>query len=479
MDDRILPVILAGGTGTRLWPMSRVEMPKQFLPIADAASLFQQTLKRVADGNKFHPALILTHGQYRFLVAEQAINVSAVLSGILLEPTARNTAPAISAAACFAKSKFGSEVKLLVLPSDHHLVDNGLFQEAVDLAAAQAGAGKLVTFGIEPIGPETGYGYIQRGQSIGGGAYEVTRFIEKPNHAKAIEMIATGDFWWNSGMFLLKAEAFLDECRAFNPEILAAVEPAVRKAKADLDFIRLDEAAFAASPNISVDYAVFEHTKAAAIVPARFEWSDLGSWDAVWKAGEKDAESNVVLGSATLKNVSGSLVTSDKAHVVVAGLDDVVVVATEDAIFVGKLSDAQVVGTLVGMLKERPETAGLTETHRTSYRPWGGYSSLIVGERYQVKRLFVNPGKSLSLQRHRHRSEHWVVVRGTAEVTVGPKIEILSENQSIYVPLGEVHRLANRGKIPLELVEVQTGSYLGEDDIERFDDEFGRAKEHA
>jgi mannose-1-phosphate guanylyltransferase len=303
----------------------------------------------------------------------------------------------------------------------------------------------------------------------------VLRFVEKPNLERASEMLAEGGYYWNSGMFMIGAGTFLRECEALAPETLAAARGAVSKAKADLDFVRLDATAFATAPNISVDYAIFEKSQRVAMVPVTFFWSDLGSWDAVWKVSSKDAQQNAVLGQATLSNTSNSLVMSEKAHVAVEGLDDVAVIATEDAVFVGRLSEAQKVGQIVKTLRAAPETQAITEIHRTAYRPWGGYSSILNGARFQVKKLFVKPGKKLSLQKHFHRAEHWVVVSGTAEVTIDGTVTELTENQSIYLPLGCVHRLANPGKILLELIEVQTGSYLGEDDIIRIEDEFGRA----
>ncbi len=475
MSSRIVPVILAGGQGTRLWPMSRAARPKQFLPLTGAQSLFQQTLERVADGEVYTPAIIITNADYRFIVAEQASEMGAPLAGVLLEPVARNTAVAIAAAAVYAGNTFGADAVLLVLPSDHDVTVDAGYLQAVQQAATAAAEGRLVTFGIVPTAPETGYGYIKAGAGLGEGVSAVERFVEKPDLVRAEQMLADGGYLWNSGMFMIGAEAFLAECAALSPETLAAASGAVEAARIDLDFVRLDEAAFATAPNISVDYAIFEKTSRAAVVAVSFGWSDLGSWDAVWKAQEHDAAGNAGSGAVTFSNTSNSLVVTDHAHVAIEGLDDIAVIASEDAIYVGKLSEAQKVGPLVKLLRAGKETVGLTEIHRTAYRPWGGYASVLNGERFQVKRLFVKPGKKLSLQKHHHRSEHWVVVRGTAEVTLDGVITMLSENQSIYLPLGCTHRLANPGKIELELIEVQTGSYLGEDDIIRIEDEFGRA----
>jgi mannose-1-phosphate guanylyltransferase len=433
-------------------------------------------LQRVADEKRYGPAVILTNGDYRFLVSEQALEVGARLAGVLLEPVARNTAAAIAAAAVHVREQFGADAVLHVLPSDHAVVPDEGYWTAVDSAASAARQGRLVTFGIKPTAPETGFGYVEAGEELSPGVVAVKRFVEKPELARAEEMVAAGGFYWNSGMFMLGAGAFLDECAMLAPATLTAAEAARSAATTDLDFVRIGPEAFAKAPNISVDYAIFEKTEKAAMVPVDFSWSDLGSWDAVWKASPKDAAGNAVSGSATLSNTSHSLVVSEKAHVAVEGLDDIAIIASEDALYVGKLSDAQKVGPMVKILREQPETHELTEIHRTAYRPWGGYSSVLNGERFQVKRLFVKPGKKLSLQKHHHRSEHWVVVRGTAEVTVDDKVTMLTENQSIYLPLGCTHRLANPGKMLLELIEVQTGSYLGEDDIIRIEDDFNRVE---
>jgi mannose-1-phosphate guanylyltransferase len=472
---RIVPVILAGGQGTRLWPLSRSARPKQFLPLTGKFSLFQETLKRVSDTSRYAAPIIVTNAEYRFVVAEQVQEVGIAIAGILLEPVARNTAVAIAAAAIFAEKQNGPDVIIHVLASDHAIDTDAGYWASADTAAAAAAAGRLVTLGITPTIPETGYGYIEAGALRSDGTHDVARFVEKPDRAKAEAMLERGGFFWNSGMFMLGVGTFLAECRALSPESFEAAQGAVENAKSDLDFVRLDEAHFAKAPNISVDYAIFEKSKLVAVVPVSFPWSDLGSWDAVWKVSPKDSGQNAVIGDATLNDTTNSFVLSDKAHVAVDGLDDVAVIATEDAVFVGRLSQSQKVGAMVKVLRARPETQGITEIHKTAHRPWGGYSSILSGPRFQVKKLFVKPGKKLSLQKHHHRAEHWVVVSGTAEVTIDGKITELTENQSIYLPLGCVHRLANPGKILLELIEVQTGSYLGEDDIIRIEDEFGRA----
>ncbi|MCP8895980.1 mannose-1-phosphate guanylyltransferase/mannose-6-phosphate isomerase [Shinella daejeonensis] len=474
MTSKIVPVIMAGGKGTRLWPLSRSSAPKQFLEFLGEKTLFQKTLERVSDRKLYSPAIVVTNADFRFLVAEQARAAGAALATILLEPVPRNTAPALAAAAIVAEARHGDDAIMQVLASDHEIDAGEAYFDCILKARDAARDDHLVTFGIAPTEPATGYGYIEIGEAVGNGAHAVRRFVEKPDRENAQAMLDQGGYLWNSGMFMLPVGLFLSELRQYAPAVLDAARSAVEKARHDLDFERLDEEAFARAPDISVDYAIFEKTPIAAVVPSPFRWSDLGSWDAVWKTGKRDEAGNVADGSTTLLDTRNSLVISRDIHVAVQGLDDLAVIASEDAVYVGRMEDSQDVGKLVKHLAAAARTSKLTETHPTSYRPWGGYTSVLNGERFQVKRLFVTPGKRLSLQKHHHRSEHWVVVRGTAEVTIGDRTMSLRENESVYIPQGEMHRLANPGKILLELIEVQTGSYLGEDDIIRIEDEFGR-----
>jgi len=470
---KIVPAILAGGSGTRLWPLSRADRPKQFQKFMGDTSLLQDTMLRVAGNDAYSDPIILSNEAYRFVVAEQAQEVGVDLRATVLEPAMRNTAPAMTALAAIVAQE-DSDALIHVMPSDHAIETDDAYWNAITAAAAAAAKGMLVTFGVSPDGPNTGYGYIQSGDSVGDGVSKVARFVEKPDAATAQRMLDEGGYFWNSGMFLFKASVFLAEAEALAPTIADAAKASVAQAVVDLDFTRLDEAAYGASPEISVDYAIFEKTAQAAVAPAEIKWSDLGAWGSIWKASERDADGNKASGPHTIDRAKNSLVVSEGAHVALQGVEDIAVVATPDAVYVGKLSESENIKSLVQSIKANEDTATMATTHRTSYRPWGGYSQILNGARFQVKRLFVKPGAKLSLQKHHHRAEHWVVVSGTAEVTVNEDITMLTENQSVYIPQGAVHRLANPGKILLEVIEVQSGPYLGEDDIIRIEDEFGR-----
>ncbi|MBT9371833.1 mannose-1-phosphate guanylyltransferase/mannose-6-phosphate isomerase [Rhizobium sp. CSW-27] len=477
MSQKIIPVIMAGGKGTRLWPLSRSSAPKQFIQVAGDRTLFQATLLRVADRTVYEAPVVITNQDFRFLVAEQARDIGMSLSGILLEPVARNTAPAVAAACAYLGERFGDDALLQLLASDHEIDAGDAYMEAIRIARDTALADRIVTFGIAPTEPATGYGYIELGDLLPTGARALRRFVEKPPLEKAEAMLAAGGFSWNSGIFMCRVGLLVSELKRFAPAVLDAAVAAVEKAHRDLDFVRLDPESFGGSPDISIDYAVMEKTENAAVVPSAFAWSDLGSWDAVWKLGAKDEAGNVVLGNATLINAENSLVVSRAGHhLAVQGVRDMAVIASEDAVYVGRLEDSQEVGKLVKRLAAEASTARLTESHPTSYRPWGGFTSLLDGDRFQVNRLFVLPGKRLSLQRHHHRAEHWICVKGVAEVTIGDSVRLVRENESIFIPQGEVHRLHNPGKILLEMVEVQTGAYLGQDDIIRLEDDYGREK---
>jgi mannose-1-phosphate guanylyltransferase/mannose-6-phosphate isomerase len=471
MAKLIHPVILCGGAGTRLWPASRDSRPKQFLKLLGPLSTLQETVKRVADPEIFAKPVIVTNRDYRFLVREQLDEIGRDAE-ILLEPARRDSAPAIAAASEWLTAR-GPATLALVLAADHVVREPGRFVAACLLARAAAERGRIVTFGCVPDHPATGYGYIKPGKTVEGadGASDVEKFVEKPDLKTAERYIAEG-YLWNSGNFLFRVDAFLAEYAAFEPASCEAVRLAVKKAKEDLGFILLDKKAFSAVAQKSVDYAVMEKTRRAAVVPASYGWSDLGGWHAVWKETPRDASGNAVRGEVVLLDTRGSYVASEGRLAALLGVKDLVVVVEGDAVLIADRARAEDLRKLVEELRKqgRPEAS----VHARVHRPWGNYQSLDQGERFQVKRIVVKPGGRLSLQKHRRRAEHWVVVRGTARVTIGKKVSTLKENQSIYVPLGSKHRLENRGKIPLELIEVQTGSYFGEDDIERFEDDYRR-----
>ncbi|MDW5416690.1 mannose-1-phosphate guanylyltransferase/mannose-6-phosphate isomerase [Iodobacter sp. CM08] len=470
----ITPVILCGGSGSRMWPLSRGGYPKQFLKLHGDHSLLQQTATRLVGMADVAAPLLISNQEHRFLVAEQLRAVGMDQARVVLEPMGRNTAPAVAAAAVIALED-NPDAMLLVLPSDHVIQFGEVFQALVAQAASVAASGKLVTFGIAPTEPNTGYGYIRRGDSLSGDAYAVAAFVEKPDAVRAAGFVASGDYYWNSGMFMFRADVYVRELAAYQPAMLAAVQDAVAKGVRDLDFLRLDADAFAVSPADSIDYAVMEKTQHAAVITAAgLGWSDIGSWSALRDVTEQDEAGNSVLGDVMLDRVSGSYIRSETRMIAAIGVQDLVIVETADAILVAHKDHVQDVKKIVERLNE----AGRSEsvTHRRVYRPWGSYEGIDAGSRFQVKRIVVNPGASLSLQMHYHRAEHWIVVKGTAKVVNGDQVILLSENQSTYIPLGTTHRLENPGKMPLELIEVQSGSYLGEDDIVRFEDVYGRSK---
>ena len=467
------PVILSGGSGTRLWPLSRQNQPKQFLKLMGDHSLYQETVLRASKLPSAHAPVTVCSEEHRFMVGEQLQAIQIASGGILLEPVARSTAPAIALAALHALAH-DPQATLLVMPADHLIADEAAFRAAVTSATKLAVEGWLVTFGITPDYAETGYGYILRGEGLGDGGYRVQRFVEKPDLATAERYVAEGTYAWNSGMFLFQARRYLDELAQHAPAIAQAAQESYASAKADLDFMRIDREAFAASPSDSIDYAVMEKTERAAVVPVRGGWSDIGSWSSLWSVAERDDDGNRYEGDVIAVDTRDSLVrASDRRMIATIGVEDLVIVDTADATLVARKDRVQDVKAVVDRLK----AAGRTEHlfHRKVYRPWGSYDSIGVGPRFQVKKIVVKPGASLSLQKHAHRAEHWIVVSGVAEVTCDDRVFDLHENESTYIPLGSVHRLRNRGTEPVELIEVQSGHYLGEDDIVRLEDVYGRS----
>lgn len=472
----ILSVILCGGSGSRLWPLSREQYPKQLLALCGENSLLQDTLQRLGDcaltseGQNLS-TLVIANENYRFLVAEQVRQIQADRVQIMLEPCGRNTAPALTLAALQAED---ADPVMIIMPADHTLGDINRFRDALRHAVNYAQDGKVVTFGIVPTSPETGFGYIQQGKSLPGGGYTIVGFSEKPDRITAESYLESGKFLWNSGIFVMRSSTWLDQIGLHHPEILSACKVALHDGSADQDFIRLNATAFADCPSESIDYAVMERLteEQGVVIPLAAAWSDVGSWGALWDIAEKNQDGNVLRGDSLALTSKNCYVRSEYRLVACVGIEDIVVVETPDAVLVAHKAHLQAVKDVVSKLKKsgRLESA----MHRKIYRPWGFYDSIDMGERFQVKRIVVNPGASLSLQMHHHRAEHWVVVSGTAKVVMGDKSLLLSENQSTYIPLGVVHRLENPGRIPLEMIEVQSGAYLGEDDIVRFDDSYGR-----
>ncbi len=471
-QNLITPVLLSGGAGSRLWPLSRTLYPKQLLVLTQELTMLQETALRAADPAHFAPALVVAGEDHRFLIADQLSEISISPSAIILEPAGRNTAPAVALAAHSALSINPGAI-LLVMPTDHVILDVAAFEAAIAAALPSAQAGGLVTFGIAPDSPATGYGYIERGESIANSVFKVARFVEKPNKERAEQFISSGNYNWNAGIFLLNARSYLDELMRLAPVMAEKVAQSINKAKVDGIFIRPDSEAFLASPSDSIDYAVMERTDKAAVVPVSMGWSDVGSWDALWDIGDKTEQGCVSSGDVVMLDTKDCLVRSDNGPMVATvGLRDTIVVATRDAVLVAPRDRAQDVKAIVDQLK----SSGRDEykLHSVVHRPWGTYQTVDQDTGFQTKRITVKPGQQLSLQLHHQRSEHWVVVRGEATVTVGDNVEVLKPNQSTYIPVGTKHRLENHGTEMLYLIEVQCGAYLGEDDIVRFDDIYGR-----
>ena len=468
----LVPVLLSGGVGSRLWPVSREAHPKQFLPLAGELSMLQETLQRTADLQASAPVVVCNE-EHRFMVAEQFRQVELKANALILEPEGRNTAPAVALAALQAL-KDDPDAMLLVLPADHLIQNIPAFVCAVGKALPLAQAGQMMTFGVVPTQPETGYGYIKCGERIQDDLYALERFVEKPDAAAAGEYVASGDYLWNSGMFLLGANVYLEELDRFAPDMLAACRTAMAGASKDLDFVRPEKNAFLSCPSDSIDYAVMEKTALGAVVSLDCGWSDVGAWSALWEVASRDSLGNASVGDIILDNCSNSYFRGESRLIAATGVENLVVIETADAVLVADRENVQDVKRIVSRLKKasRPEAL----LHQKVYRPWGSYESLVTADRFQVKRIVVNPGATLSLQMHHHRAEHWVVVHGTAEVTCEDKVFMLAEDESTYIPLGHKHRLGNPGRIPLELIEVQSGAYLGEDDIVRFEDVYGRSE---
>lgn len=467
----LLPVIMAGGSGSRLWPTSRLLNPKQFLALDGELTMLQATAQRL-DGLEHSAPCVICNEEHRFIAAEQLRQIGLEKTSILLEPVGRNTAPAIALAALHARAD-GDDPVLLVLAADHLMQNPSAFRKSVKAAQPLAEKGYLVTFGVVPTRPETGYGYIQRGAELAGNGFVVARFVEKPNAETAQGYLGSGEYFWNSGMFMFRASTYLEELARYQPAMLEACVAAMKRSERDMHFVRAEADAFAACPGESVDYAIMEKTEHAAVVPLDAGWSDVGSWDTLWEVSAKDVDGNVLKGDVLIEDTQQTLVHAEHRLVAALGVQELVIVETKDAVLVAHRNAVQDVKRIVERLKagDRKEHVN----HREVYRPWGVYDSVDSGSRHQVKRITVNPGAKLSVQMHHHRAEHWVVVRGTAKVTNGEETYLVTENASTYIPVGRIHALENPGKIPLELIEVQSGSYLGEDDIVRIDDRYGRS----
>ena len=465
----MIPVILSGGSGTRLWPLSRGIYPKQFLPLVSDKTMVQETILRLKGIEGLQASIAVCNEDHRFMMAEQLWEIDVHPECIILEPVGKNTAPAVTMAALAAKNP---DDILLVLPADHVIENVLAFQEAVIKAGKLAQQGFLVTFGIVPTAAETGYGYIKRSSENIAEAFKVAEFVEKPNAVVAQAYIDSGEYYWNSGMFAFKAGCYLEELEKFAPEMLSACRSAFSAAKVDVDFVRLDKELFAQCPSDSIDYAVMEKTDKAVVIPLDANWNDVGSWSALWDVRAKDARGNALSGDVLALDTENSFIHSENKLVAVIGVKDLVIVETDDAVMIAPKDRVQEVKEIVATLKKQQRCEA--DLHRKVYRPWGHYDSVDNGERHKTKHIVVKPGAKLSVQKHHHRAEHWVVVKGTALVTKGDETTLLSENESTYIPLGVIHRLENPGVIPLEMVEVQSGSYLGEDDIVRFEDKYGR-----
>ncbi|MDM8564780.1 mannose-1-phosphate guanylyltransferase/mannose-6-phosphate isomerase [Candidatus Halobeggiatoa sp. HSG11] len=468
----LTPIILSGGVGSRLWPLSREHYPKQLLALIGNNTLLQDTILRLAELPEQAKPQVVCNEKHRFLVAEQLNNIDVESANIILEPEGRNTAPAVAVAALTALSQ-DPEAILLILPADHLIANTTTFCKAIEAGISLAETNHLVTFGIVPDSPETGYGYINASDSIENSvALSVKNFVEKPDLETAEQYLESGEYYWNSGMFLFKAANYLQELEKFAPEILTACKLATDNAVVDQDFLRLDSKAFKACPSDSIDYAVMEHTNSAVVIPLDAGWNDVGAWSSLWEVSKQDETGNVILGDVLTENVANSYLRAEHRLLAAVGVENLTVIETADAVLVAHKDKVQDVKKIVTQLKATKRSE--TELHRKVYRPWGHYETVDIEKRFQVKRITVNPGSSLSLQMHYHRSEHWIIVQGTAKITKNDEVFVLTENQSTYIPLGTKHRLENQGRIPLEIIEIQSGSYLGEDDIVRFEDIYGR-----